>query len=294
MRLYNIAGRAALGVNGGTRDVETASGGRFPADPMELYRSWAEFSEWAQNQTDAQPIDTELDEQQVGPPVPNPQQVFAIGVNYRGHAEEAGIDLPKEPMVFTKFPSAVTGPWDTIGLPEGSVDFEAELVVVVGTGGRNITEQDAWDHVAGLTVGQDLSERETQLRPPAPNQFNLGKSYEGFAPIGPCLVTVDELDDPQDLEIGCALNGEEMQKARTSEFVFSIPQLIASLSRIVELRPGDLIFTGTPSGVGWTREPRRLINDTDVLTTYVEGLGEMRHRFTSSRSTSSITTSAVH
>jgi len=293
MRLYNITGRAALGVNGGTRDVETASGGRFSADLMSLYRSWTEFREWADTQPQDEPFDAVLDEQQVGPPAPYPQQVFAIGVNYRGHAEEAGIDLPEKPMVFTKFPSAVTGPWNTIGLPDGSVDFEAELVVVVGRGGRDIAEQDAWDHVAGLTVGQDLSERETQLRPPAPNQFNLGKSFAGFAPIGPCLVTIDELNDPDDLEIGCALNGEEMQKARTSEFVFSIPQLIASLSRIVELRPGDLIFTGTPGGVGWTRDPRRLITDADVLTTYVEGLGEMRHRFTSNRSTTS-TTSAVH
>ncbi|MET0843581.1 MAG: fumarylacetoacetate hydrolase family protein [Mycetocola sp.] len=294
MRLYNIAGRAALGVDGGTRDVETASGGRFPADPMQLYRSWPEFRAWADTQTANDPSDTALDEDQVGPPAPNPQQIFAIGVNYRSHAEEAGIDLPEAPMVFTKFPSAVTGPRDAITLPGGSVDFEAELVVVIGRGGRHIAQQDAWDHVAGLTVGQDLSERETQLRPPAPNQFNLGKSFAGFAPIGPCLVTVDELPNREDLAIGCALNGEEMQKARTSEFVFSIPELIEALSQIVELRPGDLIFTGTPSGVGWTRNPRRLITETDVLTTYIEGLGEMRHHFTANRSTSSTHISAAH
>jgi 2-keto-4-pentenoate hydratase/2-oxohepta-3-ene-1,7-dioic acid hydratase in catechol pathway len=294
MRLYNIAGRAALAVDGGIRDVETASGGRFPADLMQLYSNWSSFCDWAMAEQHRQdPSSQPLEEEGIGAPVPIPGQIFAIGVNYRGHAEEAGIDLPKDPMVFTKFPSAVSGPSDTITLPDGSVDFEAELVVVIGRGGRGIDQSEAWEHVAGFTVGQDLSERETQLRPPAPNQFNLGKSFAGFAPIGPCLVTVDELNDPNDLEIGCALNGEEMQKARTSEFVFSIPQLIASLSGIVELRPGDLIFTGTPSGVGWTRDPRRLITEADVLTTYVEGLGEMRHHFTSNRSTSS-TTSAVH
>jgi len=280
MRLYNIAGRAALGVPDGTIDVESASEGRFSADLMELYDNWAEFMAWASAWSPGDLPARPLGDLEIGPPSPNPGQVFAIVLNYRGHAEEAGIDLPKEPMVFTKFPSAVEGPYATVALPSGSVDFEAELVAVIGIGGRNIAVDAAWDHVAGLTVGQDLSDRETQLRPPAPQQFNLGKSFAGFAPIGPCLVTPDELSDPDDLEIRCALNGEEMQKARTSEFLFSIPELIAALSATVELRPGDLVFTGTPDGVGWTRNPQRLIGTADLLTTSIEGIGEMRHAFT--------------
>lgn len=280
MRLYNISGRAALGTPDGTVDVESASGGRFSAELMNLYDSWAEFRAWASAWSPGDLPARPLDEVEIGPPSPKPGQVFAIGLNYRGHAEEAGIELPKEPMVFTKFPSAVAGPYATVTLSSGSVDFEAELVVVIGIGGRNISIEAAWDHIAGLTVGQDLSDRETQLRPPAPQQFNLGKSFAGFAPIGPCLVTPDELPDAEDLEIRCALNGEEMQKARTSEFLFSIPELIAALSATVELRPGDLVFTGTPDGVGWTRKPRRLIGADDLLTTSIEGIGEMRHAFT--------------
>lgn len=280
MRLYNIAGRAALGTSGGTVDVEIASEGRFSADLMDLYANWAEFRAWATTRPPGDLPARPLDDLEIGAPSPKPGQVFAIGLNYRGHAEEAGIELPKEPMVFTKFPSAVEGPYTTVALPSASVDFEAELVVVIGIGGRNISIEAAWDHIAGLTVGQDLSDRETQLRPPAPQQFSLGKSFAGFAPIGPCLVTPDELPDPDDLEIRCALNGEEMQKARTSEFLFSIPKLIAALSATVELRPGDLVFTGTPDGVGWTRKPQRLICADDLLTTSIEGIGEMRHAFT--------------
>lgn len=280
MRLYNIAGRAALGTHDGTIDVERASEGRFPADLTKLYETWPEFKAWASTWPPGDLPARPLDDLEIGPPSPRPGQVFAIGLNYRGHAEEAGIELPEEPVVFTKFPSAVEGPYATVTLPSGSVDFEAELVVVIGVGGRNIPRDGAWDHVAGLTVGQDLSDRETQLRPPAPQQFNLGKSFAGFAPIGPCLVTPDELTDPDDLEIRCALNGEEMQKARTSDFLFSIPELIAALSATVELRPGDLVFTGTPEGVGWTRNPRRLIGADDLLTTSIEGIGEMRHAFT--------------
>ncbi len=218
-------------------------------------------------------------------PVPRPRQVFAIGVNYRDHAAEAGIDPPAEPMVFTKFPSAITGPYATIPLPHGSVDFEAELVAVIGRAAYQVPESAAWSHVAGLTIGQDLSERETQLRPPAPQQYNLGKSYPGFAPLGPCLVTPDEFADPDDLAIGCSLNGEQMQKARTSEFVFTIGQLVSSLSHVVALFPGDVIFTGTPGGIGWTRNPKRLIGPDDELTTVIEGIGQMRHRFIPAAST---------
>jgi 2-keto-4-pentenoate hydratase/2-oxohepta-3-ene-1,7-dioic acid hydratase in catechol pathway len=142
-----------------------------------------------------------------------------------------------------------------------------------------VTESAAWSYVAGLTAGQDLSEREMQVAPPMPQQFSLAKSFAGFTPIGPQLVTPDEFPDPDDLEIGCTLSGEQMQKARTSDLIFSIPQVIAHLSAVLPLLPGDLIFTGTPSGIGMARNPRRFLRPGDELLTSAEGIGQMRHHF---------------
>jgi 2-keto-4-pentenoate hydratase/2-oxohepta-3-ene-1,7-dioic acid hydratase in catechol pathway len=201
-------------------------------------------------------------------------------LNYRDHAQEAGLELPTSPMVFTKFPASVTGPYATIELPAGSVDFEIELVAVIGRRAYRVAERDGWSHIAGLTVGQDLSERQLQLQPPAPQQYNLAKSFAGFAPIGPCLVTPDEFPDPDDIALGCLLNGEQMQKAHTGELIFPIPALVAYLSAVLPLLPGDLILTGTPSGIGWARTPPRFIQPGDELTSYVDGIGAMRHRFT--------------
>ncbi|MCU1691859.1 MAG: HpcE protein [Frankiales bacterium] len=282
MRTINSAGRLGLLVDGGFVDVETVSEGAFSADPQAVYAQWDAFCSWADGVAagirpqDVQPVQDEL----LGSPVPRPPQVFAIGLNYGAHAAEAGLEAPEEPMVFTKFPSSVAGPFQTIELPKGSTDFEAELVAVISRTAHHVSEADGWSHVAGLTIGQDLSERETQLRPPAPNQYNLGKSFPGFAPMGPHLVTRDELSDPDDLAISCTLNGEVMQSARTSEMIFSVAQLVSRLSSVVVLLPGDVVFTGTPSGIGWTRDPKRLITPDDELVTSIEGLGQMRHRFT--------------
>jgi 2-keto-4-pentenoate hydratase/2-oxohepta-3-ene-1,7-dioic acid hydratase in catechol pathway len=278
MRILNLDGRLSLAVDDGAVDVETASGGRFSADVMSVYERWEEFLTWARQYSGGP--DRGITDTAVGPPVPRPTQVFAIGLNYRDHAAEAGLDLPDRPMVFTKFPASVTGPYGDIALPSDAVDYEAELVAVIGTPARNVPAGDAWSHIAGLTAGQDLSEREVQLAGPPPQQYNMGKSFEGFAPIGPALVTPDELDNPDDLELGCQLSGVQMQKARTGEFVFSIPQLVAYLSSILPLLPGDLIFTGTPSGIGWTREPRRTLAPGDELVTHIAGIGAMRHTFT--------------
>jgi 2-keto-4-pentenoate hydratase/2-oxohepta-3-ene-1,7-dioic acid hydratase in catechol pathway len=287
MRIINADGRLGLLTAGGYLDVETASNGTFGADPQAVYDRWDSFSAWARETVATSRIEEirPVIDERLQAPVPRPRQVFAIGVNYRDHAAEAGIDLPAEPMVFTKYPSAITGPYGTIALPRGSVDFEAELVAVIGPPAYRVPESGAWSYVAGLTIGQDLSERETQLRPPAPEQYSLGKSYPGFAPLGPCLVTPDEFTDPDDLAIGCTLNGEEMQKARTGEFVFTICQLVSSLSHVLQLFPGDVIFTGTPAGIGWTRNPKRLIGPGDELTTVIEGIGQMRHRFIPATST---------
>ncbi|MFL1380806.1 fumarylacetoacetate hydrolase family protein [Nocardiopsis protaetiae] len=277
MRIVNAAGRLGLRTPAGVLDVESASGGLFSADIQQVYDRWDEFTAWAATvpESTARPV---ADDELLAP-VPRPRQVFGIGLNYRRHAIESGMEVPTDSLVvFTKFPSCVTGPSAVIDLPPGSVDYETELVAVIGRHAHRVPRERAWEHVAGLTMGQDLSERELQLRPPSP-QFNLGKSFPGFAPIGPELVTPDEFDDPDDLEIGCLLNGEQMQKSRTDDLVFPIPRIIEFLSSVLPLLPGDLIFTGTPAGIGWARDPRRLLSDGDELVTYGEGIGTLRNRF---------------
>ena len=213
-------------------------------------------------------------------PVPRPQQVLAIGLNYADHASESAVAVPSEPAVFTKFQSAITGPNAEVGLPTQTVDWEAELVVVVGRYAYRVDRENAWDHIAGLTIGQDLSERTRQLVPPVP-QFSIGKSFPGFAPIGPEVVTVDELPNPDDLAIGCSINGETVQDGRTADLIFSVPVLIERLSAILPLSPGDLIFTGTPSGVGHARDPQRYLSPGDVLDTWIAGIGRLRNTFVS-------------
>jgi 2-keto-4-pentenoate hydratase/2-oxohepta-3-ene-1,7-dioic acid hydratase in catechol pathway len=278
MRVINAAGRLSLLVDGRVVDVERASGGVFASQPRDVYPRWAELAAWAADR--GFPADGPLlDDVTLGPPSPGPRQVLAIGLNYRAHAAEAGLDLPDTPMVFTKFPTCITGPYDEVALPPGSVDYEAELVVVIGARAQRVGVEKAWDHVAGLTIGQDLSERVLQTKPPAPMQFSLGKSFPKFGPTGPMLVTPDELADPNDLELGCLLNGEQLQKSRTGDLIFDVPTLVSYLSGILPLLPGDLIFTGTPSGVGFTRSPQKLINAGDELVTYIEGLGSMRQTF---------------
>jgi 2-keto-4-pentenoate hydratase/2-oxohepta-3-ene-1,7-dioic acid hydratase in catechol pathway len=280
MRVMNLAGRLALAVDGGAIDVATASQGLFGPDVQSVYQQWPAFEQWARVHLSSEAGSvTVFAEADLLAPVPRPPQVFAVGLNYRDHAEEAGLELPDSPMVFTKFPASVTGPFATITLPGGSVDFEAELVAVIGREASHVSEADAWSHIAGLTCGQDLSERELQLSGPTPAQYNLGKSFTGFAPIGPYLVTPDDFTDPDDVEIECSLSGELMQKNHTANLIFSIPQIVAYLSSILTLWPGDLVFTGTPSGIGWTREPRRLITEDDELVTTMAGIGSMRHNF---------------
>jgi 2,4-didehydro-3-deoxy-L-rhamnonate hydrolase len=273
MHLGNLDGRAVLVREAGYLDVHAASEGRFGPDPMTVLADWAPFRVWAD---EARGAWHELDEKRLGPPVPAPRQVFAVAVNYRDHAAEANIELPEHPLVFTKFPSCITGPFSPVLLPTDRADWEVELVVVVGRESYGVEAAKAWDVVAGLTVGQDISERRIQFRKPFPH-FSVAKSLPTFGPIGPVLVTPDELATRDDLEITCKINGELMQTSRTSNLVFSVPRLIVELSSAVRLFPGDLIFTGTPSGVGSSRDPRRYLRPGDVIESRVEGIGAMRN-----------------
>lgn len=277
MRCANLSGRLAIIEGDRALDVERASGGRFGPAPLDVLEQWDEFRSWAAGASAA--AGEAFLPEQLGPPVPNPRQVFAVGLNYSEHAAESSIEAPSQPAVFTKFPASINGPEATVTLPPGgTVDWEVELVVVIGRQARFVAAADAWNHVAGLMVGQDLSERKRQLVGPAP-QFSLGKSFEGFSPIGPWLTTTDELDDPGDLELSCALDGEQMQHSRTSMMIFDVPALIEHLSGILPLLPGDIIFTGTPSGVGAARRPQRFIQPGETLVSRIEGLGEIRQQF---------------
>ncbi len=279
MRVANLNDRLKLVVDGGLIDVETASGGRFGSDPQEVFDRWEELLEWGSGAVDGE-IEP-YDESELGPPVPRPRQVFAIALNYRSHVEEAGRAVPTSPGVFTKFPSCLVGPHASIFLPEETVDWEVELVVVMGKRAQNVSEADAWSYVAGLTVGQDISERVLQLGGTFP-QLALAKSMPGFGPIGPSVVSVDEFKNPDDLALDCTLNGVVEQSARTSDLVFSVRELVSRISHLVPLLPGDLIFTGTPGGVGAGHVPPFYLKDGDVLVSTIEGIGTLRNTFTTS------------
>ncbi|NUP03977.1 MAG: fumarylacetoacetate hydrolase family protein [Nonomuraea sp.] len=282
MRIANLSGRLVI-VTGDpgaeiAYDVEKNSHGRFGARPQAVYDDWDEFVGWAAGATLAG--GSAVDPAELGSPAPEPRQVLAIGLNYRDHAAESGFDAPTgEPPVFTKFPSCVTGPQGAITLPAGGhVDWEVELVAVIGRRAYQVTAEDALSHVAGYAVGQDLSERVLQMAAQPP-QFSMGKSLPGFGPVGPWLVTLDELDDPNDLELSCDVNGEQMQHSRTGNLIYSVPALVARLSASIPLLPGDVVFTGTPAGVGLGRSPQRWLAAGDVLTSRIQGIGEMRHTF---------------
>jgi 2-keto-4-pentenoate hydratase/2-oxohepta-3-ene-1,7-dioic acid hydratase in catechol pathway len=281
VRIANLAGRAVLVKGeGGAIDIAGASDGRFGPDPQSLFDDWAAFAEWAEAllKADAAASIT-FDVSELGAPVPRPRQVFAIGLNYAEHTAEAGYPPDSMPVTFTKFPSSIVGPDTVVELPEGHVDWEVELVVVIGREAHDVDRENAWDHVAGVTIGQDLSERITQLQGSAP-QFSLGKSFPGFGPTGPWVVTPDEFSDRDDLAIACTLSGEQMQSSRTSMMLYDVPELLVRLSAVCRLLPGDIIFSGTPSGIGNRRTPPRFIGTDDVLVSEIEGIGTLTTRFT--------------
>jgi len=272
MKIATAAGRAVIVIGDATVDIATASEGCFGPDMMSVLENWREFCDFAVNITEGTDA---LNMAALQQPVSAPRQVFAIGLNYRQHAEEAGMEVPEVPATFTKFASSLSGPFDDIPIVGSSVDWEVELVAIVGQQADNVSVDDAWSYIAGLTVGQDISDRKLQMA--AGRQFSLGKSRRGFGPMGPFIVTPDEFENPDDLALGCSVDGEVVQDARSSDLIFDIPTLIAELSSVLTLYPGDVIFTGTPSGVGMACTPPRALAPGNVLETWIEGIGTMRN-----------------
>ena len=214
----------------------------------------------------------------LGPPLRGIGKIIGVGLNYRDHAEETGLPLPKEPTLFLKATSALCGPTDDLVMPrEGkSVDWEVELGVVIGTPGVYIAERDALDHVLGYCVGIDFSERDFQFS--RGGQGFKGKSADTFAPLGPFLATRDEIADPQDLPLRLSVNGKLKQNGSTREMIFSVAELVSYISRFMSLQPGDVIITGTPAGVGRGQKPPVYLQAGDVVTASIDGLGEQTHK----------------
>jgi 2-keto-4-pentenoate hydratase/2-oxohepta-3-ene-1,7-dioic acid hydratase in catechol pathway len=271
MRLFNLAGRLSTFVDGTVVDVATASDNRFSPDPQQMFDDWHALATWGESISARGP--GTVDVSQLLAPVPRPPQVFAIGLNYKAHAQEGIFSVPEEPTVFTKWPTCIVGPSHSVELPVDT-DWEIELVVAISQRAFQVSAADAMSYVAGYTVGQDLSDRVLQRKGPAP-QWSLGKSRYGYGPTGPWLVTLDEFDNPHDLAIHSSLAGETLQTSRTSMLIFDIPTLIEYISAFCPLLPGDLIFTGTPEGVGYARTPPRFLHPGDVLTSTIEGIGDL-------------------
>lgn len=216
-----------------------------------------------------------LAEAHLDAPLRNPRKLICIGLNYADHCREQNVPEPESPIVFVKFNTAINAPGAAITWPEGitgQVDYEAELAVVIGREARNVTAEDAYNYVAGYTIVNDISARDVQF---SDKQWVRGKSFDTFCPMGPYLVTADEVDDPQNLAIQCRLNGAVMQDSNTYEMIFTIPTLIAFISRTCTLLPGDVISTGTPNGVGVFRDPPVFLKPGDTVEVEIEGLGTL-------------------
>jgi 2-keto-4-pentenoate hydratase/2-oxohepta-3-ene-1,7-dioic acid hydratase in catechol pathway len=209
-------------------------------------------------------------------PIPDPDKIICIGLNYKDHAAECGLSLPDNPLVFSKYNTAIVGPGETVQIPpiSSEVDYEVELVVVIGKEAKNVSEAEALSYVAGYTVGNDVSARDWQLKKGG-GQWNVGKSFDTFAPIGPAICTSDEVGDPHKLAIKCTVNDKVMQDSNTNQLHFRIDKLVSFLSSIFTLKPGDIIFTGTPPGVGMAQKPPLWIKPGDVMTCEIEKLGAL-------------------
>jgi 2,4-diketo-3-deoxy-L-fuconate hydrolase len=280
MRIANLAGRATIVTDDGLIDIAAASNGAFSASVDKCVGQLDKLRTWFQSAQPAVTSDTKpaalYGDPRLGPVVVSPQQIFAVGLNYRHHAAEMNMTLPSEPMVFTKFVSSLCGPNEELPVRGETTDFEAELVIVIGTRARDISEEQALGVVAGYCVGQDFSERTLQRRGATP-QYSLAKSYRNFTPVGPWLTTSDEVGDPNALGISCSVNDVQYQNSTTGDMIFRVPEIVSYLSTIVELRPGDLIFTGSPHGVGQGQTPPLFLKPGDRVVTTIERLGRIEN-----------------
>jgi 2,4-diketo-3-deoxy-L-fuconate hydrolase len=275
-----VANRTTLVVGDQLVDAERASGGAVPADPSAMFAAWPQLLRTAARLTrDGAPSEApSLDYGALERPVPVPLQAFGIGLNYADHAGESAMALPERPLVFPKFSSSIAGPNDPVATRSDALDWEAELVVVIGTDCYEVAAQDALPVIAGYTVGQDLSDRVVQFEGGANPQFGLGKSAPGFGPVGPWVVSADELGAAAELDIRCDVDGVTKQYSNTKHLIFDVPTLVEYLSFRVRLRAGDLIFTGTPAGVGWGREPREVLRPGSRVDTTIAGIGTLTTR----------------
>ncbi|MEE2682598.1 MAG: fumarylacetoacetate hydrolase family protein [Actinomycetota bacterium] len=273
-RFANINHRSSLVLERSFFDLETISGGRVSSDPMEALNQ-SDLLHDLSSQLEAFDSSGSIDNSTLCAPIPRPSNSYGVGLNYQLHIDEASLETPDVPMIFTKFPSCISDPNADLVMRSDQCDYEGELLIVIGPGGKDIHVTEAWDHVLGLAVGQDFSDRSVQFKD-SPPQFNLGKSFDTFGPIGPILVSVDSFVDPTDLEITTKVNGEVRQHDRTSNMIFDVPKLISYLSSITSLSTGDIIFSGTPEGVGFRNG--YFLQDGDVVETSIDGIGTLRNR----------------
>jgi 2-keto-4-pentenoate hydratase/2-oxohepta-3-ene-1,7-dioic acid hydratase in catechol pathway len=279
MRLvtYERNGQRSIGAltNAGIIDLPTASGGVLPADMLNFLQQGDSALTRAKEAVMKGGTAIPLTAARLLAPVPKPGKIIGIGLNYADHAAEGGREKPKYPMVFTKAVSAVIGPGDPIRIPRVTemVDFEGELAVVIGKRAKDVSSKDALDYVAGYTMCNDVSGRDYQQR----SSPTAGKSFDTFAPLGPAIVTRDEIPDPHVLDIRTIVSGEEMQHSNTRHLIFNVNYLIDYLSHIFALEPGDIISTGTPAGVGWFRNPPRFLKPGDKVRIEVEKVGVLEN-----------------
>ena len=262
-------GKVEAGVLSGDKIVSLTAAG-FP-DMISVIQSGDKIREQV-----ASWVDIPLSSVKLTAPIPRPPKLICVGLNYRDHAMESKMEIPAVPTIFNKFPNVVIGPDEPIVLPRNSTrpDYEAEFAFVIGKGGRHIAAGNWREHVFGYTIVNDVSARDFQM---ATSQWLMGKTFDTFAPMGPALVTADEIADPHTLDISLSINGEVLQSSNTRELIFKIPELIAFLSSVVTLEPGDVVSTGTPAGVGFARKPPRFLKPGDEVVVRVDGIGELRN-----------------
>jgi 2-keto-4-pentenoate hydratase/2-oxohepta-3-ene-1,7-dioic acid hydratase in catechol pathway len=267
VRIAVIASRTKIVRGNEAIDVAEASESLFGPDAMSIYDRWEAFTAWAESAELGPGVP--FSPEQCDSPVPAPRQIFGIGLNYRAHQIESGFPAPTEPMVFAKFASSVAGPVGDLVLFTDQVDWEVEAAVAIGKEARNLAEDDAWAYVAGVTAGQDFSARDVQMRSAGTPQFSLGKSFPGYTRLGAVVVSPDEFADPDDIEVSCTINGSVVQSSTTADMIFTVGQLVAYLSSVLPLLPGDVILTGTPSGVGLGLTPPSHLKAGDQIITVV-------------------------